>query len=67
MMNNTVYVLDGCPENITPCDLTGKNISTQVRDYKTLMKTSFGLIASLSFFRQLALMSGDLYEEIDVK
>lgn len=54
-MNNTAYVLNGCPSNVTVCDVIRQNASEDAKDYGTLMKTSFGLIASLSFFGNLLL------------
>ena len=56
MMNSNAYVLNRCPElNITLCDVSRMNVSSEVRDHGTLMKTSFGLIASLSFSGNLLL------------
>lgn len=54
-MNKTAYVLNGCPSNVTVCDVIRQNASEDAKDYGTLMKTSFGLIASLSFFGNLLL------------
>ena len=55
MMNNTTYLLNGCPSNVTVCDVIRQNALDDAKDHGTLMKTSFGLIASLSFFANLLL------------
>ena len=54
MNNTTACPLYECPENNT-LYLGRKNVSSQDREYGSLMKTSFGLIASLSFFGNLLL------------
>lgn len=53
-MNNTPNALVRCADNITVCD-AGSNFTAEAKDYGTLMKTSFGLIASLSFVGNLLL------------
>lgn len=54
MNNTTACPLNECPENYS-LYLRRKNISSQGREYGSLMKTSFGLIATLSFFGNLLL------------
>ena len=53
-MKNITNGFEVCPGNITTCN-AARNISAEAKDYGTLMKTSFGLIASLSFFGNLLL------------
>lgn len=53
MMNNSTNAL--CyGDNITPHNVAS-NISVEAKDYGVVMKTSFGIIASLSFFGNLLL------------
>ena len=55
MDNTTTHLLNACPYNITLCDFFRRNVSSEEKDYATLMKTSFGVIASLAFFSNLLL------------
>ena len=54
MMNNSTNALY-CGDNITLHNDSSRNISVEAKDYGVVMKTSFGIIASLSFFGNLLL------------
>jgi len=53
MMNNSTNALY-CGDNITLHN-DSSHISVEAKDYGVVMKTSFGIIASLSFFGNLLL------------
>lgn len=53
-MNNSTNALHDCADNFTVHN-GGSNISVEAKDYGAVMKTSFGMIASLSFFGNLLL------------
>lgn len=52
MMNNSTNALHLFGDNV---NCTGNSSSVEDKDYGVVMKTSFGIIASLSFFGNLLL------------